>query len=132
MATEAKAVLEARVRTLEEVLDLVHRDEEDEDAPVNYLANDLEVLRHKTLDEIKAASSRDYPLPETVEDGEFDEHAQDIWDALTEVAIRFERVVGLAGNNPNHRMDQRCAIFLGKLAELEIAFGEYMGEVHNQ
>jgi hypothetical protein len=75
---------------------------------------------------------RNYPLPEAVENGSFDEYAQDIWDGLTKVGIDFESVVTLAGSKPNHAMDQRRAIFLGKLAELEIVFGEYMGEVHNQ
>jgi seryl-tRNA synthetase len=132
MATD-KAALEVRVRTLEGVLDLVHRDEEDEDAPINCLANDLEVLRHKTIEEINAQTKvRDYPLPEAVENGSFDEYAQNVWDGMTEVGVDFESVVTLAGNKPNHAMDQRRAIFLGKLAELEIAFGEYMGEVHNQ
>jgi hypothetical protein len=78
------------------------------------------------------AKVRDYPLPETVESGAFDNIAQDVWDGLTEVGIDFNRAVGLAGDNPNHAMDQRRAIFLGKLADLEIAFGEYMSEVRNQ
>jgi seryl-tRNA synthetase len=78
------------------------------------------------------ATGRDYPLPETVANDAFDEVAQDVWDLMSEVETDFNRAVGLAGSNPTHAMDQRRAIFLGKLSELELAFGEYMREVHNQ
>jgi hypothetical protein len=133
MATETKAVLEAKVQTLEYVLDLIPQDPDDEDAPNNLLANDLEVLRHKTLDEIKTASAGVRLVYNTKE---FDDAAQDVWDAMTEVKDAFDSMARRTGPDIAHSTEQRQAIFLGLQAQMELAFGEYLtelkSEVHNQ
>jgi sugar-specific transcriptional regulator TrmB len=133
MATETKAILEARLHAFEEVLDLIQRDLDDEDEPVNSVANDVEMLRHKTIERIKTADGGVRLVYNTKE---FDDAAQDVWDAMTEVKDAFDSMARRTGSDISHSTCQRCAIFLGLQAQLELAFGAYLtelrGEVHNQ
>jgi hypothetical protein len=139
-----KAVLETRLHTLEEVLDLVHRDEEDEDAPINCLANDIEVLRHKTIAEIADIDSQDpnellvlaeprsKTLPETVENGAFETAYDEVYGQFCDIGAAVGDAAHLAGDEPNPNMKLHLARVRGCLAEAELAWGQYVTAVKDQ
>jgi hypothetical protein len=144
MATETKAVLEARVHAFEEVLDLIQRDESDEDAPVNYLANDIEVLRHKAIAEIAdidpqdpdellvLAEPRSKTLPETVENGAFETAYDEVYGQFCDIDAAVGDAAHLAGDNPDPNMKLHLARVRGYLAEAELAWGQYVTAVKDQ
>jgi hypothetical protein len=126
MATD-KAVLEERVRTLEYVLDIIPTDPDDEDAPNNCLANDLEVLRHKTLDEIKAADAAALQTePSHIPDPDAPWHNIDaVYGVFCDIRAEFDACVAAnGGHTPN--MDLRAAHVRGLLAAAELAFMDYL------
>jgi hypothetical protein len=60
---------------------------------------------------------------------EFNDAAQDVWAAMTEVKDAFNSMARRTGPDIAPSTYQRLAIFLGLQARMELAFGEYLTEL---
>jgi uncharacterized UPF0160 family protein len=75
---------------------------------------------------------RDYPLPETVENGAFETVYDEVYGQFCDIGDAVDNAAHLAGDKPSPNMKLHLARVRGYLAEAELAWGQYVTAVEGQ
>jgi hypothetical protein len=78
------------------------------------------------------ATDRDYPLPETVENGAFETAYDEVYGQFCDIGAAVDNAAHLAGDEPDPNMKLHLARVRGYLAEAELAWGQYVTAVKDQ